>query len=85
MLERVAVYMDDVIVHWKDMATHDTHMHNTLKRMDKAGLNLNKENCVFRQPELCFLGHMLMLMESEPILARWTLLVSYQSPQMSTS
>ena len=57
-LEGVAVYMDDIIVHGKDMSSHDVCLQNTLERMEQAGLKL-KEKCVFRQPELRFLGHIV--------------------------
>lgn len=52
----VAVYMDDVIVHGKDMIEHNKHLQSTLERMELACLKLNKEKCVHRQSELCFLG-----------------------------
>ena len=51
-LEGVAVYMDDVIIHGKDMAAHNRHLQGTLERMEQAGLKLNKERCVYAQPEL---------------------------------
>lgn len=56
-LEGVAVYMDDVIVHRKDMKAHNTQLQSTLGRMEQASLKLNKEKCAFRHPELRFLGH----------------------------
>ena len=55
-LEGVAVYMDDVIIHGKDMAEHNRHHQATLERMEQAGLKQNKEKCVYAQPELRFLG-----------------------------
>lgn len=58
-LEDVAVYMDDVIVLGKDMATHDRHLQNTLERKEQAGFKLNQEKCVYRQAELRFLGHVV--------------------------
>ncbi|KAL2098399.1 hypothetical protein ACEWY4_007606 [Coilia grayii] len=54
-LEGVAGYMDDVIVHGKDKATHDRHLQST----EQAGLKLNKEKCVYAQPQLRFLGHIV--------------------------
>ena len=58
-LEGVAGYMDDVIVHGKDKATHDRHLQSTLERMKQVGLKLNEEKCVYAQPQLRFLGHIV--------------------------
>ena len=46
-LEGVAVYMDNVIFHGKDIIAHDTLLQTTSERMEQAGLKLNKEKCVF--------------------------------------
>uniref|UniRef100_A0AAV2MKI3 ribonuclease H n=1 Tax=Knipowitschia caucasica TaxID=637954 RepID=A0AAV2MKI3_KNICA len=58
-LEGVAGYMDDVIVHGKDKATHDRHLQSTLERMKQVGPKLNEEKCVYAQPQLRFLGHIV--------------------------
>ena len=41
------------------MTSHDVCLRNTLERMEQAGLKFNKEKCLFRQPELRFLGHIV--------------------------
>ncbi len=51
-LDRVAVYMDDLIVHGKSQEEHDEHLRHILERIERAGLKLYKEKCVFRQNEL---------------------------------
>ena len=58
-LEGVAAYMDDVIVHRKDKATHDRHLQCALERMEQVGLKLNKEKYVYAQSQLRFLGHIV--------------------------
>ena len=40
-------------------AALNRHLQGTLERMEQAGLKLNKEKCVYAQPELRFLGHIV--------------------------
>ena len=56
-LQGTAVYMDDIIVHGKDMSQHDERLQKVMERLESAGLQLNSEKCALRQKRLHFLGH----------------------------
>ena len=56
-LPGVQYYIDDVIIHGRDMKTHDEALTATLQRLKAAGLQLNDDKCRFREPSLPFLGH----------------------------
>ncbi len=49
--------LDDIIIHGRDMASHDKTLQAVLQRLEVAGLQLNKDKCHFRQTSLLFLGH----------------------------
>ena len=56
-LDGVCVYMDDILVHGESLKAHNENLKAVMSRLDEAGLRLNSEKCVYRQPELKFLGH----------------------------
>uniref|UniRef100_A0A8C7X6F1 ribonuclease H n=1 Tax=Oryzias sinensis TaxID=183150 RepID=A0A8C7X6F1_9TELE len=58
-LEGVEVFMDDILVHGATMEEHDARLERVLRRIDSAGLKLNKEKCSLRQNQLRFLGHLI--------------------------
>ncbi|KAL6483813.1 hypothetical protein MHYP_G00086850 [Metynnis hypsauchen] len=58
-LQGVSVYMDDIIIHGKDMTEHDERLQRVLERLESAGLKLNAEKCVLRQRKLHFLGQVI--------------------------
>uniref|UniRef100_A0A3B3I785 Gypsy retrotransposon integrase-like protein 1 n=1 Tax=Oryzias latipes TaxID=8090 RepID=A0A3B3I785_ORYLA len=58
-LEGVEVFMDDILVHGATMEEHDARLERVLRRIDSAGLKLNKEKCSLRQSQLRFLGHLI--------------------------
>ena len=48
--------MADIIFWGSTAAEHDGRLMTTLQRLSDVGLGLNMEKCVFRQPELSYLG-----------------------------
>ena len=42
---------------WKDQKEHDTRLTTALKRIQAAGVTLNKDKCEFNKTSLTFLGH----------------------------
>ena len=53
----VCVYIDDIIVTGKDDEEHLNNLNEVLSRVEKAGMRLKKEKCVYMMPEVEYLGH----------------------------
>lgn len=58
-LSGVVCQTDDVLVHGKSQAEHDQRLRNTLERLEKAGLTLNKAKCKISQTRVKFLGQVI--------------------------
>ena len=58
-LEGVVCLIDDILVYSKTQQEHDDRLHAVLKRLEEAGLTLNKEKCEFSQRQVKFLGQIL--------------------------
>ena len=58
-LEGVVCLMDDTLVFGRSKEEHDKRLLATLKRIQAAGLKLNKEKCIFSSKRLKFLGHII--------------------------
>lgn len=56
-LEGVLCHMDDILVIGPDVETHDERVRSVLKKLQEAGMTLNKEKCKFLQTEIVFLGN----------------------------
>ncbi|NRA93585.1 MAG: reverse transcriptase family protein [Psychroserpens sp.] len=52
-------YIDDTLIYSKDESSHDKHIQETLNKLRKAGIKLNKEKCEFRKEEIKFLGYVI--------------------------
>ena len=51
--------IDDVLIFGKTQEEHDQRLADALKRIQSAGVTLNKDKCVFSTSTLTFLGHVL--------------------------
>ena len=51
--------IDDVIIYGRTQEEHNESLHATLKRIETAGVTLNKEKCKFNCTNLRFLGHVV--------------------------
>ena len=58
-LEGVVCLIDDILVYGKTQQEHDDRLHAVLKRLEEAGLTLNKEKCEFSRRQVKFLGQIL--------------------------
>ena len=54
---KVFVYLDDILVASESADEHHEDVGSLLAAMDKHGLQINKEKCIWGVPELDFLGH----------------------------
>ena len=55
-LAGVANLADDIVIHGKTKSEHDQRLFDTLTRLEKAGMTLNRAKCVFGSRSIDFLG-----------------------------
>ena len=53
------VYIDDIIVHSADMATHLGHLREVLQCMRDRKLAVKRKKCEFMRDKLVYLGHVV--------------------------
>jgi hypothetical protein len=53
----VFVYLDDLLVASRSVQEHQEHLRQVLAVLQRSGLVINAEKCVFGRPSLEFLGH----------------------------
>ena len=58
-LDGVVCQVDDVLIHGGSEEEHDTWLEAALERVEKAGVTLNREKCVFKTKRVKFLGHVI--------------------------
>lgn len=58
-IDGVECSMDDILIHAKNSKKLQEITDGVLKRITAAGLKLNREKCLFDQPSVKFLGHIL--------------------------
>ena len=58
-LKGVAVYMDDILFSGTTTAEHLENLKSLLKRLEEKGLRCRLEKCLFAQPSVEYLGHIL--------------------------
>ena len=58
-LPGTAVYLDDIIVHAPDQATHDARLHSVFEALTKHHITLNADKCLLTAPAVDFLGFRL--------------------------
>ena len=55
--EGVLCHMDDILIFKQMQEEHDVRLHRVLKKIQSAGITLNKNKCEFKKESLLFLGH----------------------------
>lgn len=53
------VYLDDILIFSQDAKSHQYHVQQVLKRLQKAELYANLSKCTFYQPQVEFLGYII--------------------------
>ena len=56
-IENVLVYLDDVLIHGRTQAQHDTALQQLLERIETHNLSLNQKKCRFNQSSITFPGY----------------------------
>ena len=76
--------MDDILVHGKDLESHDQTLRQVLQKMSDAGLTLNREKCEFGSRSVRFLGHIIDENGVAADPAKVSAIVNYPSPTSKT-
>ena len=58
-LHGVRCIADDIIIHGKDEAEHDTKMNRILDRCQQQGIKLNRDKCELKMKSVSFMGHII--------------------------
>ena len=58
-LPGVVCHVDDILVSGKDKKEHDSRLHVVLKKLEAAGVTLNRNKCQFACTRIVFLGHVI--------------------------
>ena len=76
-------YIDDILVFSHSPQEHDQHLRTLFAQLAKFGILLNPSKCVFRVPELSFLGYRISSLGSQPLPERVTHLQACPLPRPS--
>ena len=63
-------HVEDILVTGKGKKEHDSLLHAVLKKLEAAGVTLNKEECKFFCTKIVFLGHVIGATGISPDLAK---------------
>ena len=74
-------YIDDILVFSRSPQEHDQHLRILFSQLQNYGVLLNPCKCVFRVPDISFLGYKFSSMGSQHLLERITDLQAYPPPK----
>lgn len=69
-IEKVAVYLDDILLTGKDDEDHIHTLGLVSQRLEDAGLRLKQSKCQFMEKEVTFLGHQVDATGLHPLPAK---------------
>ena len=72
--------MDDVLIFGTNQEKHDKNLAETLMRIKRAGLTLNKEKCEFSKDHIFFLGQTIDCTGIHPDLAKVSAIKKVPTP-----
>jgi hypothetical protein len=65
-------YIDDILVHSKELLQHRAHLEELFKRFHKVNMKIHPKNCEFVVTSIVYLGHKIL---PNGIMAHWAKLV----------
>ena len=74
-------YIDDILAFSRSPQKHYQQFHILLTQLQNYGIVLNPSKCVFRVPEISFLGYKISSMGSQPFPERVADLQAYPTPK----
>ena len=77
----VFVYLDDVLIFSRSVSEHEMHLRSVFQRFKDFGLIIREEKCVFGQPSVEFLGHVIDSSGIRPLPSKVTAVREFPEPQ----
>jgi hypothetical protein len=65
-------YLDDILVFSRSLEEHEKHLRTLFDQLKRYGILINPAKCVFRAPEVSFLGYKVSAEGSEHLEERVT-------------
>ena len=56
-MQQVVCYIDDNLITGRDYRDHLNNLEEVLKRLERHGITVRKDKCMFMSPSVDFLGH----------------------------
>jgi hypothetical protein len=60
-------YLDDILVFSQSLEEHKEHLQTLFNQLQRYGIVINPVKCVFRAPEVTFLGYKVSATGSQPL------------------
>ena len=79
-LDGVVCLMDDILVHGATQDEHDNRLMKVLRRLETAGITLNKDKCEFSKRQVKFLGQVIDTSGVRPDTDKVRAIQDYQTP-----
>ena len=79
--QEVFAYIDNILVYAKDEAELKAKLRRLLKELQKAGLAINRDKCVFGVDKLEFLGYWVTPSELFPLPRKTKAIVNFPAPK----
>ena len=73
-------YLDDILIASRTEAEHGAHIREVLSRLQKYGVTLNVDKCLFGRAELSFLGHWVSREGIQPLSEKVQAIVDFPAP-----
>ncbi len=74
------IYLDDILVASSNAADHRRHLCQVFEVLEKSGLIINTDKCVFGRPSIEFLGHNISAAGSSPLPSRVAAIAEFPRP-----
>jgi Uma2 family endonuclease len=79
------VYLDDILVLSRSLEEHEQHLRALFTQLQRYGIIVNSAKCVFRAPEVTFLGYKVSADGPQPLEERVTYLQDSPLPRPPAS
>ena len=79
-LPNVLVYIDDLLIFSDNIQEHEHHLRETLTRLQRNGLIVRQDKCVFAASTVEFLGHQVSANGLRPLQSKVSVIQNYPVP-----